>query len=335
MKDSFGRTIDYLRVSITDRCNLRCMYCMPLTGVESLPHESILGFEETLRIVRIMAGMGIRTVKVSGGEPLVRRGAVDFIAALKKIPGIEKVTLTTNGILLDQYLDALLAAGIDGINLSLDALNSETFRRITRSADCSASAGGDSLAAILAFLDKAGKLPFPVKINCVLIKGLNEGESAALAYLAKEQVSAVRFIELMPLGNAAAFAPVPEKEVIALLEKEYGELMPFQGSIGRGPAVYYTVKGFAGKIGFISAMSRGFCETCNRMRLGASGLLRPCLSSDTGTELRSLVRSGIPDRELERVILETLAKKPRAHSFSALYGMEQAEQPCGMYKIGG
>ena len=343
--DSFGRTLDYLRVSVTDRCNLRCVYCMPPGGVPWKPHETMLSFEEILRLCRIMAELGIRYVKVTGGEPLVRRGVAAFLKNLKALPGIERLTLTTNGFLLDTYLDEAEAPSLspdarpgfplDGVNISLDALDSERFGRISRHE-------GSGPAEILALIDRLLEKKVQVKLNCVPVRSFNEEEILPLAALAKDKNIAVRFIELMPLGSAAALEPVPGPEVASLLEKAYGALTPFnsiQGSRteGSGPAVYYSLPGFAGKIGFINALSHGFCESCNRLRLTSEGLLKPCLSDELSLDMRKFLRNGASDMELEKAITGIVAKKPRFHTFSAVYGAAEIKgrHPNGMSGIGG
>jgi len=330
--DSFGRTLDYLRISVTDRCNLRCVYCMPSGGVEWKPHESILGFEEIIRIAGIMADLGIRKIKVTGGEPLVRRGIASFIKTLKTVSGIENVTITTNGFLLNGYLDEAekLGALPDGVNISLDALNPERLERITRST-------APESFEIIPLFDRLLEKRIPVKLNCVPVRGFNEEEILPLAALAKDKDISVRFIELMPLGSAAAFAPVPGGEVRALLENAYGALTPFSGVPGNGPAVYCKLPGFTGTIGFINAMTHGFCETCNRLRLTSEGFLKLCLSTDQGLDLRELLRSGAGDRDIVRAINEAVAKKPRFHNLSEVYGVSPAEgqHPNGMFRIGG
>jgi cyclic pyranopterin phosphate synthase len=335
MRDTFNRTIDYLRISITDRCNLRCIYCMP-HGVLPLSHDEILSYEEILRIVRIMAALGIRKVKITGGEPLVRRGAVELIGEVKRTAGIEKVTITSNGVLLLQYLDDILRAGIDGINVSLDTLDGETFSRIT-GADATgmngADAGRASFSNIRNFLDCAGNLPVPIKINCVPIRGINSGELAAIAGLAKQSGIFVRFIELMPLGCAAAFEGVPEREIAATLEAVYGPLEPCAGVPGNGPASYYSIRGFAGKIGFISPLSHTFCGSCNRLRLSSAGLLRPCLAYNTGLDLRSLLRSGEDDEGIARAVSALAAEKGQGHNF--LGAPYAPAEPTEMFRIGG
>ena len=334
LSDSFGRTLDYLRVSVTDRCNLRCIYCMPPQGVEWKPHESMLSFEELLRVCRIMAGLGVRIIRVTGGEPLVRRGVASFIKNLKTIAGIEKVTLTTNGFLLGAYLDEAEAPGVlpDGVNISLDALDGQRFRRISRREDAGP-------AEILLLIDRLREKHVPVKINCVPIRSINEKEILPLAALARDNNIAVRFIELMPLGCASALQFVPGAEVASRIEKAYGTLTPFSakesGVQGSGPAVYYSLQGFAGKIGFINALSHGFCESCNRLRLGCQGFLKLCLSEDVGLDLRALLRGGADDPELARFISCAAAKKPHFHGFSGIYGRSKAPCPDGMSGIGG
>ena len=305
---------------------------MPAEGVEWKPHETMLSFEEILRLCRLMAGLGIRKIKVTGGEPLVRRGTASFLKSLKSIPGIERVTMTTNGLLLGTYLDEAesLAPGSlpDGINISLNALGSERFSRITRTE-------GGGPAEILSLIDRLLAMRIPVKINCVPVRSFNEEEILPLAALAKDKNIAVRFIELMPLGSAADLKPIPGSEIAAILEKKYGALTPFAGVQGNGPAVYYSLPGFSGKIGFINAITHGFCETCNRLRLTSEGFLKPCLSVDHGLDLREKLRSGACDEELVNAITEIASQKPRFHTLSGIYGTPVAAHSDGMFGIGG
>jgi cyclic pyranopterin phosphate synthase len=325
MVDPFGRTLDYLRVSVTDRCNLRCVYCMPPSGVESKPHDSILRFEETLRLCTIFASLGIRRIKVTGGEPLVRRGIAPFIQSLKDLPGIERVSLTTNGLLLNSYLDE--GAGIpDAVNISLDTLDRERFKKITLH---------DGLDVVLKAIENTLEKSIPLKINCVPIRGLNEADLVPLAALAKEKNIAVRFIELMPIGYSGGLEPVPGSEVYRLLENAFGPLRPFTGIPGGGPARYYSADGFTGKIGFISPLSHGFCETCNRLRLSSEGVLKPCLSSDLGKDLRGPLRAGASDEELIRAIRGLVSQKPKSHNFLSFCNAPPAEHTSGMFRIGG
>ncbi|MDR3161653.1 MAG: GTP 3',8-cyclase MoaA [Spirochaetaceae bacterium] len=327
IRDSQGRLIDYLRVSVTDRCNLRCIYCMPEEGVEWRAHEDMLSFEELLRCCRVMAAMGIQKIKVTGGEPLVRRGTAGFIAALKALPGIRQVTLTTNGLLLEGELEGLRAAGLDGVNISLDSLEGETFRRITRR---------DGHEGILRVIRRAAAAGLLVKVNCVPLRGINDHELAAIAGLAREEVAAVRFIELMPLGKAFSYEPLTGEEIAAILERRYGKLNPFAGKLGNGPARYYSAEGFSGVIGFISPLSRCFCESCNRFRLTSQGVLKPCLSSGIGVDLRAPLRSGADDGVLREAVADAAARKPAQHTFLAPAGTEDAEsRPREMFRIGG
>jgi cyclic pyranopterin phosphate synthase len=326
MLDSYGRIIDYLRVSVTDRCNLRCVYCMPPDGVPWKPHDSILKFEEILRLCRIMAELGIKKIKVTGGEPLVRRGTGAFLKNLKTLTGIERVTLTTNGLLLETFLDEAEESSPgslpDAVNISMDALDEDRFAKITGEANRNPD-------EILRGIDRLLKIKIPVKINCVLVKGLNEEEILPLTLLTKEKNIAVRFIELMPMGSAANFKHVTGAETSAIIEKEFGVLTPFSGVEGSGPASYYSLKGFAGKIGFIRALSRSFCESCNRIRLTSEGFLKTCLFSELDFDLRTLLRSSASDSELARAIGEAAAQKKVSHNLCG------ENYPKGMSGIGG
>jgi cyclic pyranopterin phosphate synthase len=303
---------------------------MPEKGVEWKPHASMLSFEEILRLCRIMAGLGIRKIKVTGGEPLVRKGTPAFIHTLKAIPGIDQVTITTNGLLLDEYLDELAAVPLAGINVSLDTLKAEAFSRITR---CDRPGYPD---AILQSVQRARSLGLPVKINCVPQRGLNYDELADIAALAKDTVNAVRFIELMPIGCAGELKPVPGIELRSLLQRRFGSIRPVKQKLGNGPAIYYAVPGFAGKIGLINAVTEGFCESCNRLRLTPEGLLKPCLSSNIAQDLRSPLRSGASDPELAEAILGLAARKPVSHNFSDIYGnKKENHKNKAMFSIGG
>ncbi|MPM22490.1 GTP 3',8-cyclase [bioreactor metagenome] len=307
MTDRFGRTIDYLRISITDRCNLRCVYCMPEDGVAQIAHGQVLTYEEILRLCRIMAGLGVKRLRVSGGEPLVRKGAAEFIARAKKLPGIERVTLTTNGVLLARELPALLEAGIDGINISLDTLSAQRYASITRR---------DELSGALAGIDAAYSAGVrPLKINSVLMRGINDDEILPLACLARSRDLSVRFIELMPMGPGKEYAPVSGREVLEKLTEEFGIPRRSEEKPGGGPAGYFSFPGFRGKIGLIDAVSHAFCGHCNRVRLTSDGHLKPCLYYDTGCDLRTPLRSGCGDEALRKLIQETVMEKPAGHRF--------------------
>ena len=322
MFDSTRREIHYLRLSVTDLCNLRCRYCMP-NGVEKLEREAVLTYEEFLRLAALFAQCGIDTVRVTGGEPLVRKNVAQLVAGLKAIPGIRKVTMTTNGILLAQQLPALLAAGLDSVNISLDTLRPEVFRQIT---------ARDEFAAVQAGLQAALESGIPVKLNCVPQAGVNEGELEDLAALAENRPLQVRFIEMMPIGYGAAMPCISGPEMRQRFARRWPELQPLtEAAFGDGPAVYYTVPGWQGSIGFIAAVHGKFCASCNRVRLTSQGFLRPCLASEAGCDLRALLRSGADDTQLLAAIRETIWAKPREHHF------EDSSMPAtrGMYRIGG
>ena len=325
MFDRYQREIHYLRLSVTDLCNLRCRYCMP-DGVEKLEREAVLTYEEFLRLAALFARCGIDTVRVTGGEPLVRKNVAQLVAGLKATPGIRRVTLTTNAVLLAEQLPALLDAGLDSVNISLDTLRPEVFRQIT---------ARDDFAAVQAGLQAALQSGLPVKLNCVPQAGVNEGELEALAALAKDNAMQVRFIEMMPIGYGAAMPCISGPELRARFARRWPELAPLspaqEHALGDGPAVYYTVPGWQGSIGFIAAVHGKFCASCNRVRLTSQGFLRPCLASETGCDLRALLRSGADDAQLLDAIRETIWAKPREHHFN------DSSMPAtrGMYRIGG
>ena len=325
MFDRYQRDIHYLRLSVTDLCNLRCRYCMP-DGVEKLEREAVLTYEEFLRLAALFAQCGIDTVRVTGGEPLVRKNVAQLVAGLKETPGIRRVTLTTNAVLLAEQLPALLDAGLDSVNISLDTLRPEVFRQIT---------ARDDFAAVQAGLQAALESGLPVKLNCVPQAGVNEGELETLAALAKDNAMQVRFIEMMPIGYGAAMPCISGPELRARFARRWPELAPLSAAqehaLGDGPAVYYTVPGWQGSIGFIAAVHGKFCASCNRVRLTSQGFLRPCLASETGCDLRALLRSGADDAQLLAAIRETIWAKPREHHFN------DSSMPAtrGMYRIGG
>ena len=325
LKDQFGRNIDYIRVSVTDRCNFRCRYCMPEEGVASVCHEEILTYEEILRLLRIAVRLGIKKVKVTGGEPLVRKGVCSFIGEIRKMPGIESVTLTTNGALLRQYLPELKAAGVSGINISLDTLKKEKFSLITRR---------DCFAQVWEGIQEAVKTEIPVKINCVPMRGVNEEELTDIAALAKRDPVTVRFIEMMPVGEGAEFSAVPQEEIKDMLEQAYGDMKKTQELLGNGPAEYYELPGFRGKVGFISAISHTFCSTCNRVRLTADGILKPCLSYESHVDLKSVIRQGAGDSELEQLMQGSIYAKPECHGFGERK-KEGVQEKRRMVDIGG
>ncbi len=325
MLDTCKRQLTYLRISLTDRCNLRCRYCMPAEGVAKCSHGDILSYEEIERLVRIFAGLGVRKVRLTGGEPLVRPGAVKLATRLRAIEGIEELAITTNGVLLGKYARALAAAGVNGVNMSLDTLREAAFARISRRS---------GLAGVRAGLQAAIEAGIPrIKINVVTIRGLNEEDIVPLAKLAEREAIDVRYIELMPIGVAreAGLRGVPPQEVRQRLEAAFGRLHPAMKGALEGPASLYHIAGFRGRIGFIRALEHSFCASCNRLRLTAEGFLKLCLASPKGIDLRALLRRGADDEELREAILEAVRHKPRAHDFAG----RGAEDSRAMYEVGG
>ncbi len=323
LKDRFGRVINYMRISVTDRCNLRCRYCMP-EGIEWIPMEQILRYEEIAFICAQAAGLGIDRLKITGGEPLVRKDCAVLVSMLKKIPGIRQVTLTTNGVLLSDQLEGLLEAGLDAVNISLDTTDREAYREMT---------GTDALEQVMASIRKAaGRLP--VKINCVAQQGGYENEPVRLAVLARDLPVDVRFIELMPVGAGRNLRSLPNPQVLRMIEEAYGRTAEDPESRGNGPAVYRRLEGFMGRIGFISAMHGKFCGECNRLRLTSTGELKPCLCYADSVGLREILRDNRAGKE-ERVrekIREAVRMKPRAHCFE---NPEDITENRRMAEIGG
>ena len=326
MTDGMGRTIDYIRISVTDRCNLRCVYCMPEDGVESIPHDQVLRFHEILRICRILAANGIHKIKLTGGEPLVRKGITELTAQMKAIEGIDSVTITTNGVLLEEMYDGLVDAGIDAVTVSLDTLDPEAYRAITRRDEAERVKRG-----LMAAIEK-GRVP--VKINCVPVLGMQKQQLLEIAGMARDHKVHVRFIEMMPIGMGSQFPFVREDELRKELEAELGPFTPCDDVPGNGPCHYFSVEGFQGRIGFISAVSHKFCESCNRVRLTAEGFLKTCLQYDCGVELKPLLAAGCTDGELEQAILGALKEKPVGHNFSGTPVFTGKEHR-GMSQIGG
>jgi len=315
MIDKYERNINYLRVSVTDRCNLRCMYCMPKEGVSWLGHNDILRYEEILRIVRIAATKGIGKVRVTGGEPLVRKGVVDFLSELSGIEGLHDISLTTNGILLEKMAKPLYEAGIRRINVSLDSLVPERYYNITR--------GGD-LNRVLKGLEEAERVGFdPIKINVVIIKDFNEDEIDRFVRLALEQSYQVRFIEYMPIGDNMEqdFQHLPSDKIVQWINTKI-PLEPLNTPPGSldGPARLYRVVGTEGIIGFIGAMSSHLCAACNRLRLTSDGRLRACLMSDEPEiDLKPSLRRGCSDSHLQMLIEKIISMKPEGNRSHLLH----------------
>ena len=323
--DACHRRLNYLRISVTDRCNLRCAYCLPCEDVPRLSHEEVLRYEEILRIVRVGVGLGISKVRVTGGEPLVRKGVVGFLAELARIPEIKDLSLTTNGVRLKEHLNALQAAGVARINISLDTLRPERYRRIT---------GVDAFDAVWEGILAAHARGFrPIKLNVVALAGVNDDELVDLARLSLEHPFHVRFIEFMPIGSSRIgkrpplLVPEIEERIGAL-----GKLVPVERREMDGPAHRYRFDGAPGEIGFIPAISHQFCRRCNRLRLTASGQLRPCLLSDRQEDLKGPLRRGCSDADLAEVFFSATRHKPSDHNLAV---GEPAHVCCQMRSIGG
>ncbi len=306
MRDGFGRRVEYLRISVTDKCNLRCVYCMPEEGLPWLRRDEILRYEEIAEVVRVMAGMGLRRVRITGGEPLVRRDLSSLVRMIRAVPQIEDVALSTNAVLLAGQAEELRGAGVDRVNVSLDSLRADRVDAISRRAG--------SAEAILAGLEAAERAGFsPIKVNCVVMRGRNDDEVADFARITRERPWHVRFIEVMPTGDnlgVSADEFVSSDEILANIAR-IGDLQPVAGPRGNGPARYYAFPGAAGTVGVITPMSHNYCDRCNRMRLTADGQLRPCLFGDLQTNLRDPLRRGEP---LEPLVRDTLRIKPERHS---------------------
>lgn len=326
MRDIYRRDINYLRVSVTDKCNLRCVYCMPSEGVEETTHEEILRLEEFEAIIKAAAQVGIKKIRLTGGEPLVRRGLEDLVSRISNIPGIDDITLTTNGLLLPSRAKALKEAGIKRVNISLDTLREDRYRELTRGGDLSSAWKG-----IQSALD-AGL--HPVKLNTVVIRDFNDDEIVAMALLTIKRPLHLRFIELMPIGSSITWSEgrfVPAAEIMEQLNRKVGKLLPARMEFGGGPAKYYRFKDAAGTVGFITSMSDHFCESCNRLRLTASGGLRPCLYDEREVDLKTPLREGADTRELAELIMDAVSLKPDRHNMHE--GWKDKHR--SMFQIGG
>ncbi|KAI4453552.1 molybdopterin cofactor synthesis protein a [Holotrichia oblita] len=293
---------------------------MPEVKTTTVSNENMLTFEEALRLCNVFVSLGVKNIKITGGEPLMRKGVPEFIGALKHNECLEKITLTTNGLLLEKNFSALINAGMDSVNLSLDTLNPKIYQAIT---------GYNAHESVINALYTCIKNNMPVKINCVPIEGVNGGELADIAILARESVEAVRFIELMPIGAANKYSYIGSEKIKAVLEEQFGLLTPYAKAYGSGPAEYFSIKGFKGRIGFINAMSGGFYERCNRVRLTSDGWLKLCLSHNAGVDLKEPLRSGATDCELSEIITQAVWQKPLGHCFN------QNSVETAMHMIGG
>ncbi|MBP3810494.1 MAG: GTP 3',8-cyclase MoaA [Clostridiales bacterium] len=302
--DGCGRHITYLRVSLTDKCNLRCKYCVPPEGVKMLDHADILTHEEMLRIISILVSLGVNKVRFTGGEPLVRKGAMNLIHNVSLLQDAPKLCITTNGVMLASYLPELLDAGVSDINISLDTLRGFVYEKITGSAE---------LDNVLKAIDACYDAGVNLKINAVPLKGINEEDIPALAALARDRMIDVRFIELMPIGCASCCEGISNAEVKTMLTSVYGDCVSSEDGNAGGPAEYVSFEGFKGRVGFISPMTHAFCSGCNRIRLTCDGMLKLCLASPECLDVKTLIRSGKTDEQTAEEIKNAVLRKPAKH----------------------
>ena len=322
MEDRYGHRISYLRVSITDRCNERCTYCMPRELQEWLPREDVLTYEETLRLVRIAATLGVSKVRITGGEPLTRRDVLRFFRELRSVSGIDDIGISTNGTLLARRsadglttAQALRSCAVNSVNVSLDTLDREVYAAIT---------GRDFLPQVLEGLDAAIAAGFPlIKLNCVLMRGRNEDQFVPLIEYAAARNLILRFIELMPVSTSEVLSDdnfLPVAEARRNLESHFGSLIPEPGFRTNGPSTYYKIPGREQRIGFIGALTNlHFCESCNKLRLTCDGKLRPCLGSYLEFDIMKVLRAGATDEDLKRFFLDVVDRKPEQHDFRENY----------------
>ncbi len=322
--DRFRRHLNYLRISITDRCNLRCIYCNPRSAKQKRPHKEILRYEEILRIVRIAIHLGITKVRITGGEPLVRKGCYEFLNQLTAIDGLKDISLTTNGVLLKDHINEIASAKINRLNISLDTLDRKKYHQIT---------GQDLFNQVWAGIEAAHAKGFsPIKINVVVLNGVNDDELADLAKLSFDYPFHIRFIEYMPIGKipAAHTTPLLIPEIKARIQA-LGSLIPVTRQVNDGPAMRFKFKDAMGEIGFISPVSNHFCKACNRLRLTADGHILPCLLSDISEDIKTPLRSGLLDNDLADVFLKAAERKPFQHAEN----ITPLTQPEQMVSIGG
>ncbi|MCE5193890.1 MAG: GTP 3',8-cyclase MoaA [Nitrospiraceae bacterium] len=310
LKDRFNRVIDYMRISITDRCNLRCVYCMPSEGINPIEHKDILSYEEIIRVIKAAVELGVKKIRITGGEPLARKDVTSLTSEIKKIAGIEDLSITTNGILLEKYAQALADSGVDRVNVSLDTLKPERYKEITRLGDINVVFKGLEAAR------KAGLLP--IKINMIPIRNINADEIQDFARLTIDRDCHVRFIEFMPFGKDGFWSPekyVPCNEIMSEVEK-IGRITPVKVR-KNGPSKYFRIENAKGVVGFISAITHHFCEECNRLRLTADGKLRPCLFSETEIDLKPALRGTNIEEETRRLLNLAIAVKPEKHNINS------------------
>ena len=321
MHDRYGREIDYMRISITDRCNLHCSYCRP-KKMESLQIQEILTKEEILRVCEAAVSLGITKFKITGGEPLLRDDCTELLREIKHMVGVQQVTLTTNGIYVARLADALQAAGVDCVNVSLDTLNQNLYEKIT---------GINGLEQVLQGIEALLERQIPVHINAVLQKHLNDGAWKDLVQLTKTQPLAVRFIELMPVGEGKSHTGISNQQIKSWIEAQYGTLESLHTVQGNGPAVYYRMQGYKGTVGFISPIHGQFCDRCNRIRLTADGKCKPCLCYGETLDGRAVIAEGDPE-QIRSFLRKVIDAKPQKHCFNTREKITEKKQ---MVQIGG
>lgn len=325
--DSFGRLHNNLRISVTDRCNIRCFYCMPETGVKFEPRENLLSFEEIERFVKVAVRLGIRKLRITGGEPLVRRDLATLVRKLAAIAGIEDIAMTTNGVLLAEQAQALYEAGLRRLNIHLDTLDRERFKQITRR---------DDLPRVLEGIDAAQRAGFgPIKINAVAVKNLVEPDIVPLARFGRERGIEIRYIEFMPLDAQGLWdrdRVLLMEDILAILAREFGPLEEIPDRDVRAPATEYRFPDGAGRVGFIASVSRPFCLNCNRLRITSDGKLRYCLFALEETDVRALLRSGASEEAIAEAIRQNVAGKWLGHEINT---QKFVPPPRPMYSIGG
>lgn len=327
MRDSTGREIDYMRISVTDRCNLRCKYCMPESGISTLPMSQLLTYEEIARVCQAAADLGIRNIRLTGGEPLVRLQVAGLVAMIRQIPQIESITMTTNGVLLKEHLEELKKSGLDGVNISLDTLDAETFRHIT---------GQDRLRNVLEAIDASLDAGLRVKVNAVLLPQKfylhPEDNWVSVLPLARDLPVDLRFIELMPIGEGKQFYQCAGEMVLGELKRMFPDMRKDSTVHGSGPAEYFKIPRYRGSIGLIQAMHGKFCHNCNRIRLSATGKVKPCLCYADTYDLQQVLRSGADWEEIQTVLRQAILAKPSAHCFEKLQDISEDHK---MASIGG
>ncbi|MEG0295324.1 MAG: GTP 3',8-cyclase MoaA [Clostridium sp.] len=306
MKDKYKREIDYLRLSVTDSCNLRCIYCMEENAQNFLESSNKLSDDEIIKIVKAASNLGIKKIRITGGEPLVRPNIVELIGKINGIEGIEEIYMTTNGILLADKVEKLVKNGLTGVNISLDSLNKDRFKQITR-------LGG--FDQVMNAIDKSIEFGLKVKLNTVIVDEINDDEILDFVKLTLDKKIDVRFIELMPIGVGKVHKGLSNEEIRGIIKSNFNGIDEIGKDKKGGPAKYIKLENSLGKVGFISAMSNCFCEECNRIRVTPEGFLKQCLHFDYGVDLRDKIRAGVSDKELQDIIENTIYNKPEKHLF--------------------